>query len=54
MITKAVKVSQVEAVDGKTPMTGKQSTQEKAVWNKTFQGQSFSIHGSVWGPERIR
>lgn len=39
MITKAVKVSQVEAVDGKTPMTGKQSTQEKAVWNKTFQGQ---------------
>lgn len=44
MNTRTVKVSRGEAVDGKALMTAKQTTQEKVVQNKTFQGQSFSIH----------
>lgn len=47
---RAVKVSRGEAVDGKAPMTAKQTTQEKVVQNKTFQGHSFSIHDSIQAP----
>lgn len=50
MNIRAVKVSRGEAVDGKAPMTAKQTTQEKVVQNKTFQGHSFSIHDSIQAP----
>lgn len=47
MNIRAVKVSRGEAVDGKAPMTAKQTTQEKVIQNKTFQGHSFSLHDSI-------
>lgn len=45
MNIRAVKVSRGEAVDGKAPMTAKQTTQEKL-----FQGQNFSVHDSTQAP----